>query len=137
MSLLYTNDVLLVNGSTAAESFTWVPSVNGTFPANSFVTGRHPNGELLYSCRALENGPSQDPNFPDNDPNGEFIPGYIGAGTQGCHYEFYGEKISQNYEVLVWSGLLEPSDSTDYSHTAPGCDVAENGKQLEIACQSQ
>lgn len=96
----YANDVLLLDDPQLAERIRWLPASNGTIPFGAFAGGIDAQGRILYLCRNLEGGAAGDSAVPDNDPNGEWTPGYIRAGDNVCRHEFFGSKALSTYEVL-------------------------------------
>ncbi|WP_159455200.1 DM9 repeat-containing protein [Pseudobacteriovorax antillogorgiicola] len=96
--LLYHYDVLV---EKPEDEYQWISSSDGNVPEKAVITGRLADGTALYSCRNLEAGPPPVAEDRTNDPAGEQTPGYLADGATDCVHEYYGEKRSTSYEVLV------------------------------------
>lgn len=98
---LNASDVLVPGKRASNELLEWVDVLPGRpLPARAYVGGVDDLGEELVVCRGKESSlPTK--NDPPNDPLGEWTPGYIKASTLRCQHEYYGQKTSLMFQVLV------------------------------------
>jgi hypothetical protein len=102
----FKSDVLMPGTSSFAERMEWITINPGqSLPGNAFAGGVDERGETLYVCRGSEAGPPDDPEDVPNDPLGEWTPGYVKASSGYCQHEYYGQKTSTSYQLLVLKTL--------------------------------